>query len=738
MPESIQRNRGRPSNYKLDRGGVPAESGPFIAEVRNNNDPTRSGRLQVFIEEFGGDDKNDTTQWRTVSYLSPFYGITQKSGSNDGLGDYVGNRHSYGMWFTPPDIGTKVLCFFANGDPNRGYYVGCIPEPGLTHMVPAIGASENLKKNNQAQNNFLKNATRLPVTEINNENKEISEDPRFFDNDKPVHSYVAGVMFQQGLSDDRVRGPIGSTSQRESPSAVYGISTPGRAIYQGGLSEKDITNRLASGSVRPDQVKVIGRRGGHSFVMDDGDIDGNDQLVRIRSSKGHQILFSDDGDCIHVIHANGQSWVELGKEGTVDVFSTNSINMRTQGNINFHADKSINLYGKESVNIVSKKLIQIESDENTNIITQDQTKIHSKGSIGVLSNASFSLKAEGNITQSSSGNTSLTASRIDLNGGAQASVSPPNRLKKTKLPDVEWDATSGWKVVQDKIESIADRIPTHEPYPVHNQGVDAPVSLATASAPPPRPSPALQSNLDSAASRRAQNPIDVDEFVNQPKATQEIGPLNTDQVTAIMAQRAKDVGQSFSEISLANGIGKFGFTADQLENLGYLKPGVTDLLSADDDLSELLQNPEFWSGDDGISSISDLLDSELIQDKIEQSLLNEQFNELSARGIIDQLPDQETIAGFLQSSAQFGVGTVSDWAQGKLGETSDIAGQLTSQIENSIKQAQYAITFVKEKLPETLSVAKETVGFTKLVKRDALDSSVSEILGNDKIPNIQY
>lgn len=738
MAESIQRNRGRPANYKLDRGGVSAESGPFIAEVRNNNDPTRSGRLQVFIEEFCGNDKNDSTQWRTVNYLPPFYGITQKSGSSDGVGDYVGNRHSYGMWFTPPDIGTKVLCFFANGDPNRGYYVGCIPEPGLTHMVPAIGASENLKKNNQAQENFLKNASRLPVTEINNENEEISEDPRFFDNDKPVHSYVAGVMFQQGIIDDRVRGPIGSTSQRESPSAVYGISTPGRAIYQGGLSEKDITSRLSSDSVRPDQVKVIGRRGGHSFVMDDGDIDGNDQLIRIRSSKGHQILFSDDGDCIHIIHANGQSWVELGKEGTVDVFSTNSINMRTQGNINFHADKSINLYGKESVNIVSKKLIQIESDESANIISQDQTKIHSKGSLGILTNSNFSLKAEGNITQSSSGNTSITGSRIDLNGGSQASVTPPQRVKKTKLSDVEWDSAQGWKVVSDKIESIADRIPTHEPYPVHNQGVDAPVSLATTAPPPPRPSPALQSNIESASSRRAQNPIDVDDFVNQPKATQEIGLLDTDQVTAIMAQRAKDVGQNFNEISIDNGIGKFGFTPDQLEDLGYLKPGTVDFLLPSDDLSEVLQNLDFWSEIDGISSISDLLESESIQDKIEQSLLSAQYAELDTRGIIEQLPDQETIAGFLQSASQFGAGVVSDWAEGKLIDTSEISSQLTSQIENTVKQAQYAVLFVKEKLPETLAIAREKPGFTRLVKRDALDSSVTDILGNDKIPKIDY
>jgi len=374
MAEKFFRNKGRPGNFKLDRGGAPTEGGPFIGEVRNNIDPTRSGRLQVFIEEFAGDDKDDPSLWRTVSYLSPFFGVTEQSGTGAGVGDYVGNRHSYGMWFTPPDIGTRVLCFFANGDPNRGFYVGCIPAPGLSHMVPAIGASENLKKNNEDQENLFKNASRLPVTEINNDNSKLSEDPRFFDSQKPVHSYVAGIMFQQGLIEDRVRGPIGSSSQRESPSAVYGISTPGRPIYQGGLSESDIREKLEKGEVTNAQVKVIGRRGGHTLVMDDGDLEGSDQLLRLRTSKGHQLLFSDDGDCIHIIHANGQSWVELGREGTVDVYATNSINLRTDGNMNFHSGKSMNFYSQESVNIVAKTKLQMESENFINMISQGRNQ----------------------------------------------------------------------------------------------------------------------------------------------------------------------------------------------------------------------------------------------------------------------------------------------------------------------------------------------------------------------------
>ena len=77
MSEDILRSRGRPQNFKQDRGGVATEFGPFTAVVKNNVDPTRSGRLQVFIENFNsGADESDNRFWTTVGYLPGFYGAT--------------------------------------------------------------------------------------------------------------------------------------------------------------------------------------------------------------------------------------------------------------------------------------------------------------------------------------------------------------------------------------------------------------------------------------------------------------------------------------------------------------------------------------------------------------------------------------------------------------------------------------------------------------------------------------
>jgi len=491
--ENIQRNTGQPKNYKMDRGGMPTEMGPFIGLVKNNVDPTRSGRLQVYIELFGGSNPNDESLWRSVNYCPPFYGATP-AGAKAGTGSFEqGNPQSYGMWFTPPDIGVQVLCFFVGGDPSQGYYVGCIPDQGIIHMIPAVGSVDKAKAvtQNSSQASYFGNVARLPVTEINSSNLAIADNPKYFDQPKPVHSYVAGILFQQGLINDQVRGSIGSTSQRESPSGCYGISTPGRAIYLGGIGaggeEAINSNDLKSKS--PNSANVIARRGGHTLVMDDGDLKGNDNLIRIRTSKGHQITMSDDGDCLYICHANGQAWIELGQEGTLDVYTTNSVNLRSQGTINLHADEDINMFAGGNVNIKSTADTTIQSEGDINLANDGKMTLSSQGMLGIKSTSSVAISSALG-SWSADAVLSLSGSVLMLNGGPTIPVTSPPGLIEYLHPEVDFNASVGWVATPGKTKSIVSRAPTHEPYPYHNKGVSASVSLSgdSTSAPPDTPS----------------------------------------------------------------------------------------------------------------------------------------------------------------------------------------------------------------------------------------------------------
>jgi len=494
--ENISRNTGQPRNYKMDRGGMPTEMGPFIGVVKNNVDPTRSGRLQVYIELFGGANPNDQSLWRTVNYCPPFYGATP-AGAKAGTGSFEqGNPQSYGMWFTPPDIGVQVLCFFVGGDPSQGYYVGCIPDQGIIHMIPAVGSVDKAQAvtQNASQASYLSSATRLPVTEINNSNTAISDNPKYFDQPKPVHSYVAGVLFQQGLMDDQVRGSIGSTSQRESPSGCYGISTPGRAIYLGGVGggtggdESINSNDLKSKS--PNSVNVVARRGGHTLVMDDGDLKGKDNLIRIRTSKGHQITMSDDGNCFYICHANGQAWVELGQEGTLDVYTTNSVNLRSQGTINLHADEDINMYAGGSLNIKSVKDTIFQSEGDISLSNKGAMTLFSQGTIGLKSPGTVAIVSQLGSWAADS-ELSFNGSKIQLNGGPKTAVETPPGLTEYLHPKVEFNSSTGWVAQPATEKSIVTRAPTHEPYPYHNKGVSTSVSLGSGSSTPPPDAPEL-------------------------------------------------------------------------------------------------------------------------------------------------------------------------------------------------------------------------------------------------------
>jgi hypothetical protein len=486
MAQQIQRSRGRSQNYKLDRGGQAAEFGPFYGIVKNTSDSLRSGRIQVYIPTFGDSNEDDPEKWTIVSYAPSYFGSTPYNPSKEGYGTYIdGNSNSYGMWFTPPDVGITVLCVFANGDRSQGYYIGCVPDQSIGHMVPAIGAAKNYVPENENQAAYFLNADQVPVVEINTNNLSLEENPKFFNQPKPIHAVAAATMFKQGLITDPDRGPITSSSQRESPSAVFGVSTPGIPVYAGGIKPGEVQQKIDSGEIKPQDAKVIGRTGGHSVVMDDGDVNGKDRLIRFRTISGHQVTMSDSGEFFYITHANGLAWFELGKEGTLDVYATNSINLRTQGDINLHADRDINMYAGRYFQAKAGGIMNLQSEGDLNIISKTSFNLYSKAALQLKSDGSLSLDSASGSWKGGS-DLVFQAGGIDLNGPAARTVTPPTDITKTTMDSTEFNASTGWTVVPNGLESIVSRATTHEPWPNHNKGVDVEIKL-TQGAPTPPP-----------------------------------------------------------------------------------------------------------------------------------------------------------------------------------------------------------------------------------------------------------
>lgn len=472
MPIDSVKQKGPSKSSRPESGGANAKNYPIIGVVKDNIDPTRAGRIKVALQDGkGAVDPDSAGNWVTVQFLSTFFG-TIGSSSGEGAedyGSYKNNPTSYGQWQAPPDIGTKVVCIFVNGDLNAGYYIGAVPEPEALQMVPAIGASDKVTLNEGEANSFG-GATRLPVTNLNTNNKDKADSNQFLDTPRPVHSYSASVMSQQGIIRDPVRGPISSSASRETVSRVgWGVVTPGRPIYEGGYDDSNLPENLSED--KAEQLKVISRRGGHSIVMDDGDIIGRDQLIRIRTALGHQITMSDDGQTLMILHSNGQSYIELGKEGTVDIFSTNSFNVRTQGDINFHADRDINMHAMENFNLQAKN-IHTNSEEVTRSRAGKDYNISSLRNFTAKAGASLSLGASGQASMQAGAAVFIKGLLVNLNSGIPG-LSPPSVpiIPLFAQTDTLFDEEKGWAAAPGKLLSIASRTPAHYPWANAGMGV---------------------------------------------------------------------------------------------------------------------------------------------------------------------------------------------------------------------------------------------------------------------------
>jgi hypothetical protein len=523
--------------------------GPFIAKVISNIDPTYMGVLEVEILRPSGATSGAEGQLHQVKYMSPFWGIT----SSDYLGqidNYNNTQKSYGMWMVPPDVGCYVMIIFIDGDPKRGYWIGCVGSEAenMNFMMPGIAATQRVVEDVDTDN--AGNYGRVPVAEYNkkiDDNDARSDATRVL---KPEHP-LAKILAAQGLIFDDIRGITTSSARRESPSMVFGISTPGPLNKNGktgpvGKKEHIVPNYPVS------------RLGGTTFVMDDGDdkflrmtapTDGpptyasvengdtsgdntrpHNELVRIRTRTGHEILLHNSEDLIYITNSRGTAWIELTSDGKIDIYAQDSISVRTQNDLNFYADRDINMEAGRNINMkatdaaglgdtTSSGRIQIEAvgdfirivngnvftktdgtrdDTITGALTQsfeatldvtvaDQTNltigagydINVSDGTKLTSGADFDVDTGGGNNFTSGGDASISAANttisggdINFNGPAANTAATAGSANAPTVPDPLPTIDNPTEVDGETLTSIMARTPTTEPYP-HHENLDA-------------------------------------------------------------------------------------------------------------------------------------------------------------------------------------------------------------------------------------------------------------------------
>lgn len=416
------------------RTGSNIFAGTFIAEVMENKDPQLAGRVWVFIPEFGG-VKTEPNSWVPCSYASPFYGISphtapdpNASSGGTAMGGFAGGASqvaqrqqqeqqgapvtTYGFWAIAPDVGVKVLCTFVSGNYTEGYWYAVVPT--VSHgMIPANGAPDG----------------KSPMMDFNPLGPDVANTDDLTSIQRQPYEPLATQFSTQGIQEDPLRGPITSSSFRESPSRVFGISS-----------------------------QSTPEAPGHTFVMDDGSEDGKNKLIRIRSASGNQITMHDDTGMIYLINAQGTGWIELSPSGQIDVFGAAGINLATNGDINLHADKNVSIHAGECLKMVGMKATKVMGGQELQL-HGDKTMIEGVSSLHVHSCQEMMITSFADIHMKAFNYFCLKGKCFHWNSCVAKEAE--------QVPPEEPSEVSGY-------QTTVARAPSKEPYKEHDGGAGDP------------------------------------------------------------------------------------------------------------------------------------------------------------------------------------------------------------------------------------------------------------------------
>jgi hypothetical protein len=179
------------------------------------------------------------------------------------------------------------------------------------------------------------------------------------------------------------------------------------------------------------------------------------------------------------------------------------------------------------------------------------------------------------------------------------------------------------------------------------------------------------------------------------------------------------------------GIGIYGQTPSGLVLTGYLKPGTLSLITTPALTITVLNTPSVWTGQNGVESLLDYLDEPVLQNIAQIDIMTGAFQGLLDAGILSGGESARYQATFVQPASRYGVSAVVSW----INDTAST--DLTNNILLVARQAQYAIDFV-DTYSSLLNAGIDIPGFENTVDRQDLDQAVIDIIGNPKVPSIDY
>jgi hypothetical protein len=236
--------------------------------------------------------------------------------------------------------------------------------------------------------------------------------------------------------------------------------------------------------------------------------------------------------------------------------------------------------------------------------------------------------------------------------------------------------------------------------------------------------------LDKLKGLPVQNGINASDFLKQPINPTAIGPISSAQVKGLLGQLEASNKIAPTAVTI-NGVGAYGIPPQQLELAGFLKTGTTETyLKGGANVTTVLNSPAVWTGKNGISSLSGFIANNTQQATAAFTVMQSAYNSLAKQGNLSAT-SVNGISAMLYGSVKFGTENMVLWSRGQA------SGNIVNQINQAAKQGSFAIGFVNE-LPLGASGQAVATGFAQVTNRNLIDTVVSRILNNNKIPRPKF
>lgn len=369
-----------------------------IAEVMDNRDPKRGGRLKVWIQN-SQSDRDSKGSWITATYLSPFAGKTPGQPGADAYGQFP---KGYGFWAVPPDVGASVAVFFANGKMESCYWFACAYDDRMNTMVPG-SATQNMSSSTGYD-------MPVPITDYDRNSITAQMDQKY------INVPLTEGLKKQNLLYDAEKGVPNRSSTRQITSTVYGLASPRGSsfIIDDGYDESEL-----DGKTWDDDQDGYQNTQQNNPVNDTRIGARKNEGIVLRTRSGAQLLLSESSGNVFCINRDGTSRFEMTADGEFIIHAAKSMSIRADEDINFIAGRNMNIdITKDlNVNVGGNTKVNVVGTLDTSV--KGQVVFNAGADVRLVAAASIRAQAGTSIDLTSAGKTAIkSGDSINLVGAS--------------------------------------------------------------------------------------------------------------------------------------------------------------------------------------------------------------------------------------------------------------------------------------------------------------------------------